>query len=129
MGTDQSVCMTLSLVMKGSFTITIRRRSVKVKFGLHEILHSRTKFVDNVLLAIFFMKFGFNTIMSLENGKTMVYRRMSFKCFETSEETADLIMHHYTNNGIFRSSTYQVDRSSSILTRLESLNFLTISKN
>ena len=63
-GADQNMSMTLSLVMKVGFTITIRRRSVKVKFRLQETIHSQQKFVDNVLsathmFAIVFVKSGF----------------------------------------------------------------------
>ena len=52
------------------FTITIQRRSVKVKFDLQEIILSQAKFVENVLLAnIFFsMKSYFNAIIPLENS-------------------------------------------------------------
>ena len=51
MEADQNVSMTLSMVIKVGFTITIRRRSVKVKFRLQEIIHFQAKFVDNLLSA------------------------------------------------------------------------------
>ena len=44
MGADQIIGMTLSLVLKADFIIKIRRRSVKVKFGLQKIIHSQAKF-------------------------------------------------------------------------------------
>ena len=108
MGADQNVSMTLSLVMKTGFTITIRRRSVKVKFGLQEIIHSKPKFVDNVqrsigkhMFAIFFLKFGFNTVISLENGKTVASKWYTEECLsnglkqvEKHRRLHDLIMHH-----------------------------------
>jgi len=44
------------------------------------------------MFAIFFMKSGFNTIIPLENGKTVTAKwytneYLSNVCFETSEET------------------------------------------
>ena len=58
MDADQNVCMTLSLVMKVGFTITIWRRSVKVKFELQEITRSQPKFVDNVLFTNIGLQFS-----------------------------------------------------------------------
>ena len=107
---DQNV---LSLVMKAGFTIKIQRRSVKEKFGLQEMIHLQPKFVDNVLLAIFFMKSGFTAIIPLANGKTVTAKRYTEECLsnvlkqvENYRCLNDLLMHHHTNNGIFRSSTY-----------------------
>ena len=75
--------------MKAGFTITIPRRSVKIKFGLQEMIHPQPKFVDNVLLAniclqFFFMKSGFNAIIPLANGKTVTAKWYREECFETS---------------------------------------------
>ena len=58
MAADQNVGMTLSLVMKAAVTITIPRRSVKVKFGLQEMIYPQAKFVDNVLLANICLQFS-----------------------------------------------------------------------
>ena len=103
MGADRNVWMTLSLVMKVDSAITIRRRSVKVIFEFQEIIHSQVKFVDNVLLAnIFFLiKFGFNTIIPLANGKTVTAKWYTKECLssvlkqvENCRRPNDLIIHH-----------------------------------
>ena len=84
-GQIKNVSMTLSMVMKAGFTIAIWRRSVKVKFGLQEIIHSQAKFVDNFLsvtdmLIIFFIKSGFHAIIPLENGKTVTAKWYTEEC-------------------------------------------------
>ena len=103
MGADRNVWMTLSLMMKIDSAITIQRRSVKVMFELQEIIHSQVKFVDNVLLAnIFFLiKFGFNTIIPLANGKTVTAIWYTEECLsnvlnqvENCRRLNDLIVHH-----------------------------------
>ena len=95
------------MVMKAAFTVTIRRASVKIKFGLQEIIYSQPKFVDNVLsatrmFATFFMKADFNTIIPLENGKTVTAEWYTQKCLshvlkqvEKHRRLNDLIIHHY----------------------------------
>ena len=102
-GRDQDMCMTLPLAMKAAFSITIRRRSVKVKFGLQEMIHSQPKFVDNVLFAniFFFMRSGFNTVIPLENGKTVTAKWYTEECLsnvlkqvETHRHHNDLLTHH-----------------------------------
>ena len=99
--------------MKAGFTTKIQRRSVKAKFGLQEMIHPQTKFKDNVPLAIFFMKSGFNAIIPLANSKTVTAKWYTEECLsnvlkqvENCSCLNDLLMHHHTNNGIFRSSTY-----------------------
>ena len=120
---DQNVCKTLSHVMKANFTITILRRSVKIKFELQEIIHCQPKFLDNVLFAttFFFMKFGFNTIIPLENDKrvtakwyTEEYLSNILKQVKKHRRPNDLLIYYQNasshkitqTNGIFRSSTH-----------------------
>ena len=96
------------MVMKAAFTITIRRPSVKIKFGLQEIIHSQPKFVNNVLsttctFATFFMKADFNTIIPLENDKTVTAEWYTQKCLshvlkqvEKHRHLNDLTIYDYT---------------------------------
>ena len=82
---SKRVCMTLSLVMKATFTNTIWRWRVKVKFALQEMIHHQAKFVDNVLsathiFAIFSLKSGFNAIIPLANGKTVTGKWYTKEC-------------------------------------------------
>ena len=98
MGADQNVWMTLPPTVKAAFTITIQRRSIKIKFGFQEIIHSQVEFADNVLLA---NMFGFNTIITFENGKTVTakwyteeYLSNVLKQVEKHRRLNDLLVHH-----------------------------------
>ena len=65
------------------------------------------------MFAIFLIKFRFNTIIPLENGKTVTAKWCAEKCLSNvwkqmgkHRRLNELLMHHHTNNGVFRNSTY-----------------------
>ncbi|CAF3671117.1 unnamed protein product [Rotaria socialis] len=106
MAASQNVCVVLSLVMKIGSTIYDPKMKCQSHFWVasndpHPAKIRRQRSVGKNMFAIFFMKPGFNTIISLENGKTVTAEWCTNECLtqvpkqvEKHRRLNGLLIHH-----------------------------------